>query len=419
MTTGTDALRRLLDEVSARPPSPADPTIDGMSPSLVLEPDTDEAVLRALKLCHDESMAVVPFGGATRLGLGNPPKRLDVCLATSALDGVIDHIPGDLTVAVRAGTRVDGLQAALAKEGQFLPIDPPRPSRATVGGVFAVAEPGFRRRPGARPRDLLIGFEGALADGTLVKAGGRVVKNVAGYEITKLFTGSAGTLAVMTKAFLRLRALPESKTTLRAGFSRPSDAARAYRVLASTHAEPEASALLNPEGSRAVGLDDWSLVLRFEGLSEEVSAKVALAREHLWGSAEASDEADREIWDFVRDFPVPEPEAENAGLGLRGQVVSAATFELAGLWQDGGALVAHPDAGLVYSRTEDLEALNDRLEAARHLGGNVILERAPASVKSELDVYGESPDSLPLMKDVKNKLDPNGVLSPGRFVGKL
>lgn len=416
--TARPELRRLLDEVSARPPSPSDPRIDGMSPSLVLEPETDEAVARTMALCHDESMAVVPLGGGTRLGLGNPPERLDVYLQTKALEGVLDHIPGDLTVAVRAGTPIDVLQKALAKEGQFLPIDPPLPSRATVGGVFAVAEPGFRRRPGARPRDLLLGFEGVLADGTPVKAGGRVVKNVAGYDLTKLFTGSAGTLVVMTKAFLRLRALPESRATLRAGFSRPGDGARAYRELASTHAAPEALAFLNPDSSRALGLDDWSLVLRFEGLVEEVEANVVLAREHLWGSAEMDD---GEVWDFLRDFPVARPGNGNEppGLGLRGQVVSASTFELAGLWQNGGALVAYPDSGLVFSRTSDVEALHDRIEAARHLGGNVWVERAPAAAKSETDVYGEVPSGLALMRDIKQRLDPKGVLSPGRFVGRL
>ena len=215
-------LKDLLGEVGARPPSSddaRDPLIDGLSPSLVLEPDDDETCARALALCHQEDMAVVPVGGATRLELGNVPSRLDVYLKTSHLEGVEDHIPGDLTVSVRAGTTLEALQQELARANQFLPLEVPNPSRATIGGILAIGEPGLRRRPGARARDLLLGFEAVLADGARVKAGGRVVKNVAGYELMKLFVGSSGTLAVMTRAFLRLRALPEETRDRRASIS--------------------------------------------------------------------------------------------------------------------------------------------------------------------------------------------------------
>jgi glycolate oxidase FAD binding subunit len=401
-----DLIERLAD-VGARPPSSDDPRIDGLSPSLILEPENEDMCADALALCHQESLAVVPVGGATRLELGNAPSRLDAYLKTTHLAGVEDHIPGDLTVAVRAGTTLEALNQALAPAKQFLPLDAPNPSRATIGGILALGEPGFRRRPGARPRDLVLGLEGVLADGSRFKSGGRVVKNVAGYELMKLFVGSSGTLAVMTRVFLRLRAFPEQTRTLAIGFRRAQDAEQGWRAIGELAHAPEVAALLNPEAAVGLGLEDWTLLIRFEGLAEEVDGSVAACG----GEAVSSP-----LWDRVRDFAV----ASDAGaLVLRAQVTPARTFHLAESWQDGGALIAYPESGLVYSRTNDADALTDRLERAAAQGGVVVVERAPSELKSELDVFGEKPGGFELMRQIKNKLDPKGILSPGRFVGRI
>jgi glycolate oxidase FAD binding subunit len=409
------SLKRLLDEVEARPPGPSDPLIDGLSPSLVLEPETEEGCSRALALCQSEGMAVVPLGAGTRLEIGNPPSRLDVYLSTRSLAGIVDHVEGDLTVMVRAGTPLDALNRELVRARQFLPLDPPLPSKATIGGILALGEAGFRRRPGARPRDLLLGFEAVLADGTKVKAGGRVVKNVAGYELSKLFVGSAGTLAVLTRACLRLRALPEEVVSLALPFSRLTRAAQAFHDIARQAVLPEAAALLNPELSRELGWEDWTLLLRFEGFREETSEGVDEARKHAGRrGAEATRSS---VWDELRDLPVrPLGEAE---LLLRGQAAPARVFALAESWQDGGPLVAYPDSGLVYSQTRDLEALANRRESAALCGANAVVERAPSSIKNEIDVFGEIPEAFEIMKRIKEKLDPRGILSPGRFVGRL
>jgi len=398
-------LKDLLGEVGARPPSSDDPLIDGLSPALVLEPDNDETCASALALCHEEDMAVVPVGGATRLELGNAPSRLDAYLKTSRLEGVEDHIPGDLTVSVRAGTTLDALQQELARANQFLPLEAPNPSRATVGGILAVGEPGLRRRPGARPRDLLLGFEAVLADGTRVKAGGRVVKNVAGYELMKLLVGSSGTLAVMTRAFLRLRALPEETRTLARGFRRPLEAERAWREVRAFPHPPEVAVLLNPSAADAFDLEGWTLLLRFEGLSEEIQGAASRA---------GGEQVSSPPWNEIRDFPLGA-----SALVLRGQVAPARTFHLAESWQDGGLLVAYPDAGVVYSHTRDPDALADRQERADAQRGGVVLERAPSELKNDLDVFGETPGGFELMKQIKKKLDPKGILSPGRFVGRI
>ncbi len=400
------SLRHLLDEVEARPPGPADPLLDGLSPSLVLEPSSEDGCSRALALCESERMAAVPLGAGTRLEVGNPPSRLDVYLSTRRLSGIVDHVEGDLTVVVRAGTPLELLNRELARAGQFLPLDPPFPSRATIGGILALGEPGFRRRPGARPRDLLLGFDAALADGTKVKAGGRVVKNVAGYELSKLFVGSAGTLGVLTRACLRLRALPEDKVTIARAFPRVSTAAEVFHSIARQPVPPEAVALLNPELSKELGFEDWTLLARFEGFREETKE-----------GAKGGENVGVAVWDELRDFPARP--LGGAELLLRGQAAPARVFALAESWQDGGPLVAFPDSGLVYSHTRDPEALANRRETAALCGANAVLERGPSSLKSEIDVFGEVPEAFAIMKALKEKLDPKGILSPGRFVGRL
>ena len=411
--TPDDGALRLIEEVGARPPSADDPKVDGLSPALVLEPPDATACARAIALCHQEDLALLPVGAGTRLSLGNPPNRFDVCLSMRAIAGVDEHLPGDLTLVARAGTSLGYIQEHLRGAGQFLPLDPPGASRATIGGILALGEPGFRRRPGARPRDVLLGFEAILPDGTPVRSGGRVVKNVAGYELNKLFVGSAGTLLVMTRAFLRLRAIPEDTTDVLICGHHASDLAQAWGEMNRLPFAPEVAAVLNPEHGRRYGIESWSLVLRFEGLREETQAAVEMARTRC--APARCDNPPSEIWDLLRDFPLD----DESPLLLRGQAAPNRAIELAEAWQDGGELVAYPDSGLVYSRTAEVEALADRRDKARLVGANVVIERAPPKLKQGIDVFGEPPEGLDMMRRIKEKLDSKGILSPGRFVGHL
>ncbi len=412
------AVRQLLDEAHARPPREDEPAVDGLRPSFVLEPDSREACTRALSLCRQEELAVVPLGAGTRLHVGNPPTRLDVYLSTRHLTGVHDYQPADLTVGVDAGTPLEMLQARLREENQFLPLDPPRAESATIGGIFALGEPGARRRPGARPRDLLLGFEGVLPDGTSVKSGGRVVKNVAGYELTKLFVGSAGTLLLMTRAYVRIRALPEAVSSLGCSFHQASNLGEVVGRLQRLAIAPEATAVTTPRFPCQESSSDWDLFLRFEGLEVEVEAGLRAASEQLtrFGPRRLDGEAGSTLWKRLQDFPVDGGRGDD--LGLCGQVAPARTMDLAEAWQDGGPVLAYPEGGLVYCAVEEADALAERRRRVRAIDGNGILERAPTDVKTE-DVYGETPGGFALMTQIKKKLDPTGVFSPGRFVGRL
>ena len=410
--------RELLKEANARPPGTEDPQIDGMEPSLVLEPVSPEAVSETLSFCSREGLAVVPYGGGTRLHVGNLPARLDCYLSASHLKGVEDYEPADSTVTVQAGTRLRELQQLLAKSRQFMPWDPPSGERATVGGVLASGEPGFRRQPGARPRDLLLGFDALLADGTPVSAGGRVVKNVAGYELMKLLVGSRGTLAFLTRVHLRVRPIPETTVTLAVSLRDASSISEAISVLGRGAFRPEVIAVADPSLAATLSFNGWLLLLRYEGIDEEVSDHCDRSEDLLRGNEvfRPTPGESEILWDRLRDFPASSPESPMVVLG---QVLPSQTVSLAERWQAKGPIVAYPDAGLVYARSEDPEDYPNMLAKAQGLDGNAVLESGPQELKARLDVFGGKPSGFELMKKIKEKLDPNGVLSPGRFVGRL
>ena len=410
--------RSVLAEVNARPPGPEDPRIDGLSPSLILQPETVETAARALALCHEEGLAVVPLGGGTRLHVGNTPERLDCYISTAALRGIAHYEPGDLTLTAWSGTPLAELQAAAAVNSQFLPWDPPQPEKATVGGILALGDAGFRRRPGARPRDLLLGCEALLADGTAFKAGGRVVKNVAGYEVTKLLVGSLGTLAFLTRAHLRLRSRPESKLTLVSTGVSQEGAVDAVSRLRRAGIDPEVTAVVNSTVAAGLGLEGWTVLLRFEGFDEEVRALAAQTKDGFTGidgaeTFECRDVESERMWETLRDFPIVHDTRGIVArlLGLPSGVLSA-PFEAA------DAVCIYPDGGLVYLKAEEPERYHRLVTMAGENGLRVVLESASPDLKREVDVFGEPPSGLSLMKRVKETLDPKGVFSPGRGVGK-
>ena len=412
--------REVLEEANARPPRAEDPEIDGMKPPLVLEPTSVEAAAKTLSFCSRERLAVIPYGGGTRLHVGNLPARLDCYLSSARLTGVEDYEPADSTVTVHTGTRLRDLQALLAKERQFMPWDPPCVDGASVGGVLASGEPGFRRQPGARPRDLLLGFDAVLADGTVVSAGGRVVKNVAGYELMKLLVGSRGTLAFLTRVHLRVRPIPETTVTLAVSLQDVSSVFDALSLHRRSSLQPEVIAVLEPSLAASLSFRGWLLLLRYEGIDEEVSDHCGKSEDLLRGNefVRPTHGESESLWDCLRDFPSSTLSGKSPIVVL-GQVLPSRTVRLAEQWQRKGPVVAYPDAGLLYARPEDPEAYPYMLSTAQQLAGNAVLEAAPQEIKARLDVFGERPGGFELMKKIKERLDPNEILSPGRFVGRL
>src|ERR1700676_325775 len=186
----------------------------GVQPRLVLEPANEQQLAAVLRLANDASLGVVPRGGGTKLSWGNPPARADVILSIARLGKIIEHAWADLTVSVEAGCTIQKLQSTLAQHGQRLALDPLWPAQATIGGILSTNDSGSLRLRFGALRDLIIGVTLALPDGTLASSGGKVVKNVAGYDLPKLVTGAFGTLAVITRAVFRLHPLPRNSKTI-------------------------------------------------------------------------------------------------------------------------------------------------------------------------------------------------------------
>ncbi|MDQ7844762.1 MAG: FAD-binding oxidoreductase [Armatimonadota bacterium] len=404
--------------------------VDGVVPNVVCRPADAEQIAAVLRLCAEADAAVVPWGGGTTIALGNLPRRLDVVLTTGRLAALGEHDDANLTATVQAGMTLGALQAALRPRGQFLALDPPCPERATVGGVVAANVNGPRRMAYGGVRDLVIGMKMVLADGAQIKAGGKVVKNVAGYDMCKLFVGSLGTLGIITEVTFKMTPLPEEAATVVAGGASEAAFALVDDLFAST-LQPCAIAVMNrppapiplPGAAAvvAVGVEGFTeAVARHLREITAMAARAGLEAEVVTGSAHAA------CWAAVRDFPLPEvspPAYQEALLRLTVPLgsVAAAVAALSAL--DGGlSYVAHAGVGTIWIRAElhrAAEVFSAVGTVAASHRGHAVLAAAPAAVKRDLDIWGPPPPALAIMREIKQRFDPRGLLNPGRFVAFL
>jgi glycolate oxidase FAD binding subunit len=409
-------------------PAPAGTAVDGVAVARLARPGSVEEASQVLRAAAEEGLAVVFAGGASKLGLGNPPERADLLVSTGRLDQVLEHAAGDLVVRAQAGVRLADLQAALAPAGQWLALDPPEP-RATVGGVVAANASGPRRLRYGTVRDLIIGITVVLADGTVAHAGGKVVKNVAGYDLAKLFCGSLGTLGMVAEVIFRLHPVPAAAAVVTFRAEGPERVGRAVQRLGRSALEPSAVEL---------SLDEWGwparLTMVFEGIEPGVEAQAAAAVDLLGQVGEAAvagpGETDAALHQlgalpfekaelaFKATFPPAELPGLLAGgvLGRDGQLrVHAGTGVawLASSAREGDLRADHPAVPRVVAWVAETR---ERLAA---VGGGLVVVKAPAHLKRELDVWGPPGDALGLMRRVKERFDPGRRLSPGRFVGGI
>ena len=386
----------------------------GVRPGVVVEPGDEGELARVLRAADDGSQAVLPRGGGTKLAWGNPPLRADVVVSTARLNQVVEHAWADLTVTVQAGCPIRRLQAQLAEHDQRIAADPLWAERATVGGVLATNDTGALRLRFGGWRDLVIGTTVALADGTLARSGGKVVKNVAGYDLSKLMTGALGTLGIVTTAVFRLHPAPHGARTLSIGVKDFGHAQRvsaalldsqivcaAAQVRAAQGAQPCVDVLI--EGTNA-GVDAQTMALRAlaeDARMDEGSAGVWQAREDLWKDAGTGPivKISSLVTDLASTLDLVRALADRANVGWR--VVFQAT-------------------GLAWARFADAPAdwsglLRELRAAAAARGGRVtVLRHAPAA--DPCDAWDDLGDAQPLMAAVKRQFDPRDTLNPGRFL---
>ena len=398
---------------------PAADAVAGAQPNLMIEPGTERELAEVLRLSNEAGLAVIPRGGGTKLGWGNSPARADLILSTARLTKIIEHAWADLTVTVEAGCTIQKLQETLAQHGQRLALDPLWPEKATVGGVLSTNDSGALRLRFGALRDLIIGATIALPDGTLASSGGKVVKNVAGYDLPKLVTGALGTLGVITRAVFRLHPLPLnsrsfSVSSVNAGEAQKfvlavQDSKLAHTSLQSHFSDenPPVSDILF-EGTEA-GLAAQETQLRnlaAPGSVSEASASTWTAREKLWAFSDPASTAIAKI----SNLP--------ANMTRTMELVARAASPHQLRWR---ALVYA--TGIGWLRLEGKpEALQEALQVLRGefqgQDGSLVVLHRPDKMPA-FDAWGTAGDALPLMKAVKKQLDPKNTLNPGRFVGGI
>ncbi len=398
-----------------------DDAVDGVQPAFVAEPGSIEETSQLLKLAADEGLAVSPRGGGTKAFLGNPPRNLDLILSTARMDGVVEHVPGDQVVRVQAGLRLRDLQGQLAGSDQILGVDPPEED-ATVGGVVAANSSGPRRHRYGTIRDLIIGITVVLADGTVAKAGGKVVKNVAGYDLSKLFTGSLGTLGVIAECNFRLHPQPEAARTIAVELDNTFALGEAAQAVVHAQLVPSAVEL-------RWGEDEKLLTVLVEGIEPGVEAQSEAASFLLGSFGEVRTLTEEEAAEASE--LLASPGDEDAVL-LK---ISAPPSELTGVLDSAlGAcarrgvtprFAGNAGIGVTYAALSggDEEARAQTVEEIREVwtrrGGSVVVRSAPPSFKKNVEVWGPMGSRLELTRRVKGKFDPRGIMNPGRFVGGI
>jgi glycolate oxidase FAD binding subunit len=421
--------------------------VDGILPELIVHPGTQEEVSLVVAACARTGAAMIPWGGGTAMGLGNAPTRAQVVIQLDRLDRVVEWDPANLVVTAEAGMRLAALQELTARDRALLPLDPPNGHRVTLGGLVAANQNGPGRLLYGTVRDWLLGLRVVLPDGERIHCGGRVIKNVSGYDMNKLFIRSMGTLGIVTEATFKLMPMP----ALRAGVvGLFPDLAQAWAVVREVQASfllPEALDLLNP-----AAVDLLAPALGLPAAPGTCALAVALA-----GSPETVERQAREFtalfeagggtalslpigqtgpaWHAIRNLLDGVP-ANPARILCKITVPIARTGDLAAAAGRAGQIaglratvVAHAGSGVIWAlylpgmETVPEEPVARALEGLRAeavaAGGSLVLHDAPPPLKRQVDAWGAPGDGVDLMRRLKAEFDPRGLCNPGRFVGGI
>ncbi len=410
--------RAILAPDSVRAATAAD-AVCSIQPRLVLEPVNEQQLAAVLRIGNDAGLSVIPRGAGTKLSWGNPPARTDVILSTVRLDKIIEHAWADLTVSVEAGCTIQKLQDTLAQHGQRLALDPLWPEQATIGGILSTNDSGSLRLRFGALRDLIIGVTLALPDGTLASSGGKVVKNVAGYDLPKLVTGALGTLAVITRSVFRLHPLPRNTKTLSISGCNLEEMQRlilavqdsklahtALQARVAQDVEPVVDILLEGTDAGIAAQESQLRELARPATATDAPTTVWAASQALWDSTNSATKA------IAKITTLP------ASIAHTIETVQRATSSRKTLWK-----LTVQATGIGWLRLEATPgnlhaALSDLRFEIEHAGGSLAVFHRPADMQS-IDAWGTPGDALPLMRAVKKQFDPKNTMNPGRFIGGI
>lgn len=431
MNVSSHALQEQLASLvsgSVRGAESAD-AIAGVVPQYVVEPMNEQEVSAVMAFANREGLKVSVRGAGTQLMMGTPPTACDIVLSTAQLNQIIEHEPHDMTVSVQAGLPLTALQTHLATTRQWLALDPVLEPGATIGGMISTNVSGPRRLRFGSIRDQIIGMRVVLPDGTIAKGGGKVVKNVAGYDLPKLYTGALGTLGVIVTATFRLYPLRAASRTILLSASSPTPLCElAVRVIGSTL---EATAIdvissLARDGSSTIAV-------RFETEPEPVADQAATYLNMAGTLADnvqmLEGEAEAHFWQQSAQQVTLANDAED-GLLIKASLlptdVGAWLEQLRQITQQANVTAlyrAHAGHGLIFARLNGEQAVlasvvQQLRQAASARQGHLVVTQASPTLARTVDVWGPIP-ALEMMRRLKARFDPNYIMNPGRFVGGL
>jgi glycolate oxidase FAD binding subunit len=413
-------------------------SVCGAAPRIVLFPGSVEEVSEIMKAASRDLLSVIPMGSNTKRGLGEAPGRADAALSVKRLNRILEHESADLVATAECGMTLSAFQEGLGGKSQFLPVDPPHAAKgATIGGIIASNDSGPERLRYGTTRELLIGMKVVKADGSVFSGGAKVVKNVAGYDLPKLFVGSLGTLGVMVEATFRLYPVPEYSRTCIAGFGSLEDSHAAVQSLLNSdlvmtsleHITPALAEALSASTGVFMKRGCYHLAVRIANVEKAVRDQVELVNGILGRHGaevyviEGGDESS--FWSEIRDLPGGDAE-EGRAVCKAGVVINEvpAVFKVIEMLAEGGVKArasARAGNGIVMITLQGenpalVSAIDSLRMVAESGGGTLVINDAPPGVKSAAGVWGDIGPGYSLMKRIKSGFDPFNILNPGRLV---
>ena len=413
--------------------------VDGVLPRFAIIPDTVEQVSQAVAMANQQGLTLITRGGGSRLNLGGIPERFDVLLETTKMTRLLEHEAPDLTCHVEAGITLAELQAKLATKGQWLALDPPDAQQATIGGILASNASGPKRLRYGTARDMVIGLRVVQASGEIARSGGSVVKNVAGYDLNKLYIGSLGTLGIIVEANFKLQPLPIKERTLILTFSNAEDAIGTVIALMGSLLTPSAIELIDSNAASDMtdffGLtlptNGYTLAVNFEGSTTSIDRQVnetrllarkndALLSDVLVGKAQDA------FWNIVREHTQGTVTCKSTVSVSKMANYLKTIKQVCQKHQLEAVVVAHAGNGILYIELRPVDATFRLVEAIKELRlhaqearGSMVVERCPSDLKRRISVWGEPDQNFFLMQRIKQQFDSKGTFVKGRFVGGL
>ena len=397
-------------------------SISHILPHFLIFPHTSNSLAQIVKLAHQNNWKIMSAGNGSKLNWGGLVKNIQLVVSTAKLNRIIEHTVEDLTVTVEAGVKLADLQEILSEKGQFLAIDPTYPDSATIGGIVATADTGSWRQRYGGVRDLVLGLSFVRSDGEIAKAGGKVVKNVAGYDLMKLFTGSYGTLGIISQVTFRLYPIPETSTTVIVT-GEPENIAKARQIIVSSGLTPTAADLLSPSLMQSLELGEkMGLTIRFQSISESVKKQINqvefIAQQLSLKVSLYANNDEKNLGKKVKEL-VTIAHSDSA-ISCKIGILPSAAVDLLSQFDTLG--IIHISSGLGRLCLQQNNSLII-LEKIRHFCENnqgflTVLE-SPATIKEKFEPWGYSGNALPVMQRLKQQFDPQDILNPNRYFSKI